>query len=367
MPDLWQYMPILKCKLGEKQALEMIAPEIKSQIRPLIEVVELEGKTLDSHLQTSFKGLDRALPPGTQFFLDAHEVLRSAPSASERIYGEAAARGLSFIPVIGLSSSPHQRAATIDHNALGIAVRIGRDDLEADRVVPSLTALLTNLAMTPDHIDIVMDMGSIPHMVLPGAAALARAFIDAIPRPREWRTFVLAGTAFPMSMRIVERDSHRRVPRLEWLVWRDVMNAEKKALRRQPHFGDCGIQHPAGVEKFDRKKMQASAAIRYAAGDDWLLVKGRGTRAERPGLQFPRLARQLAPGGGLNANYAGQKHCQGCEDIAQAALEAPRLGSPGAWRRIGTVHHITLVVEQIAASREPAEERGPQREAHQSP
>ena len=115
-----------------------------------------------------------------------------------------------------------------------------------------------------------------------------------------------------------------------------------------PAYSDCGIQHPKGVEGFNPQTMAASAAIRYALEKEWLLIKGESPKRRPPSEQFPELARRLVQGP-LRSDFAGIGHCAGCAAMKAAADGAPRLGSLEAWRRLGTIHHITLVAEQLAA------------------
>lgn len=147
-------------------------------------------------------------------------------------------------------------------------------------------------------------------------------------------------------MQHVDRDSHAYVDRAEWLAWRDHLRKTGPSLARPPTFGDWGIQHPAGVEKFDPMKMQASAAIRYATDAKWLLIKGRGTKKLSPGKQMAGLAAQLATGPHKKA-FAGAHHCAACALIVAAANGAPNLGSLTKWRQVGAAHHITTTVEAI--------------------
>ena len=109
------------------------------------------------------------------------------------------------------------------------------------------------------------------------------------------------------------------------------------------------IQHPAGVEGFDFRYMQASAAIRYTWSDYWLLIKGEGTRRNPTTHQFPQLATQLVYGH-LQSYFAGAAHCRGCDSAKASADGASGLGSPEVWRRIGTIHHLTKVVADDLAS-----------------
>lgn len=94
--------------------------------------------------------------------------------------------------------------------------------------------------------------------------------------------------------------------------------------------------------------MQVSAAIRYALPEHWLLIKGESTRRLPPSQQFPDLASKLVYGE-LGGDFAGPDHCSGCASMKAAADGAPKLGSPEAWRRLGTIHHLTTVIEGLTA------------------
>jgi hypothetical protein len=82
--------------------------------------------------------------------------------------------------------------------------------------------------------------------------------------------------------------------------------------------------------------------------ESWLLVKGESTRHSAPSVQFPDIARKITSGP-LRAYFQGPGHCSGCASILAAAGGAPKLGSAEAWRRLGTIHHMTMVVSDLGA------------------
>ncbi|MBI2571910.1 MAG: hypothetical protein HYV63_33280 [Candidatus Schekmanbacteria bacterium] len=151
-----------------------------------------------------------------------------------------------------------------------------------------------------------------------------------------------------MSMGVVARHSHNRVERAGWIAWRDQLHARRSRLPRLPTFSDCAIQHPKGVEDFDFRTMQVSASIRYTMSTEWLLIKGASTRVTRPGVQFPALATKLVYGQ-MRSSFSGAAHCEGCRSMKAAADLAGGFGSAEAWRRLGTIHHISMVTEGLAA------------------
>ncbi len=200
--------------------------------------------------------------------------------------------------------------------------------------------------------DLILDLGPVESLIVPGVRALARGFVDEIPDPTRWRTLTVSGCAFPQSMAVVDPSSYALVDRIEWLAWREELyddRADVARLPRLPTFSDCAIQHPLGVEGFDPRIMSASASTRVATGDQWLLIKGVSTDSVAPSIQFPGLATQLVYGHLQRAHWKGETHCTGCAGMKLCADGGPKVGTPEAWRRLGTIHHLTCAAEQIGA------------------
>jgi len=211
-------------------------------------------------------------------------------------------------------------------------LRLTRDEFESGGLSAKLGNLLHTHRLEPEEVDLVMDLGAVEDLIAPGVAALTRAFMADVPHHHRWRTFTVSACAFPKSMGGVQRNSHELCNREEWIAWRDNIHARRQGFTRLPTFSDCGIQHPAGVEAFDPRIMQVSAAVRYTLQEAWLLIKGESTRFTRPGAQFPSLAMRLVYGH-LRHYFAGPKHCAGCAGIKAAADGSEGLGSAEIWRR----------------------------------
>ena len=111
------YVPVLKCKRGEKRALTDLSPSIRSDITPLIEIVEnSSGRSLDDHLDTAFDKLAPAV--GTRWcFLDANEISVATPTAASRVFDEAERLGIRFVPVTGMSRTADDIQAAVRETA----------------------------------------------------------------------------------------------------------------------------------------------------------------------------------------------------------------------------------------------------------
>jgi len=344
------YVPVVKVKRGEKAALLALAAPLCSRITPLLEIVERKADkapNIGKHLDTAFKDLAGSVTPFGRCFLDAREIATDGSAAAAEVFQRAAAAGMVFAPVTGLSRTADVAAAMI-HRQHGLVLRLTRDEFESGGLTSAIGRFLTTHGLNPEQIDLIVDLGAVDQLISDGIMALTDAFLADVPDHARWRTFTISACAFPMSMGGVERHSQSLVERGEWIAWRDGLHARRNSLARLPTFSDCGIQHPKGVEDFDFRTMHTSAAIRYALPDNWLLIKGESTRQTPPSEQFPVLATRLVYGN-LRGYFLGSTHCRGCTLMKDAADDTPKLGSPEVWRKLGTIHHMTTVMDGLAA------------------
>ena len=344
------YVPILKVKRGEKRALREIHDSLKHRTMPLLEIVELTDpcKTLDQHLDTAFKDLAVSVDSYPRCLLDCRELLSGWPQASEDIFLRASWQGMVFTPVTGISRNTKDVTSAMNYRENGLALRLIREEFEEGIFPDGLQRFMDSLELKPEEIDLIVDLGPVDSLIVPGIANLAAAFLNEVPYHAEWRTFTISTCGFPLSMGGVGRNSHDFVQRVEWLAWRDSIYQRRHTLQRLPMFSDCAIQHTAGVEGFDPITMQISASIRYTLSDCWLLIKGEGTRVRVPSVQFPELATTLVYGH-LQQYFYQADHCSGCASIQRCADGQPGHGSAEDWRRYGTIHHITRALECLAA------------------
>ena len=343
--DANHYVPVLKAKRGEKVALQGIRVTLRERITPLFQIVERTDKTIDAHLETSFKNLAGSLSGYSRCFLDAQELAAEGPAVALRVFERASEEGIPFSPVTGITRTADV-AAALSYRQNGLALRLTREEFESGTLAPQIQEFLNSNSLAAGEIDLIVDLGTVTEMIPPGVSALTEAFLADIPSQQEWRTLTVSACAFPISMGGVARHSHDLAERADWISWRDSLHTNRHSFERLPTFSDYAIQHPSGVEGFDPKIMQVSATIRYTTDTHWLLVKGESTRSIRPGEQFPELATRLVYGH-LQHHFAGVSHCSGCKSIKDAADGQSGYGSAEAWRRLGTVHHISEVMRGL--------------------
>jgi len=91
--------------------------------------------------------------------------------------------------------------------------------------------------------------------------------------------------------------------------------------------------------------VNASATIRYACADFWFVLRGKSVRHDKKKYkQFHDLSENMIH----DDKYAGEGHCFGDQFISDCANKLIGPGNLSNWVTVGEVHHITTVVEQLS-------------------
>jgi hypothetical protein len=213
--DARHYVPILKVKRGEKSALGLLPPSVRSRVTPFLEIVERKReKNLGEHLQTAFKGLSEAVDGFDRCFIDTREIAPDGPAGAEAVFQWAADAGINFTPVTGISRNVDLEAA-MAFSGNGLALRLKRSEFEAGGLAGRLSAFLAKHGLAPEDIDLFIDLRAVNTMILTGVRRLTRAFLEEVPNHESWRTFTLSACAFPQSMAVIDRLSYGTIGRTD--------------------------------------------------------------------------------------------------------------------------------------------------------
>jgi hypothetical protein len=200
--------------------------------------------------------------------------------------------------------------------------------------------LLARMGVPLDEVDVVLDLGAPNFEPLADFVDLVESYVSASSLFERSRSFVIAGTSFPDSLAGLASGA-QLVLRKEWRLYRELINALPRNSRR-PTFGDYAIAHPI-LAQGDMRVMKPSANIRYTVDDAWCLVKGKNVR-DYGFDQYQDQCRDLIRAG----YFAGKDYSAGDEFIEDCALRNGSTGNLSTWRWVGTNHHITRVVDDLA-------------------
>jgi hypothetical protein len=352
------YVPILKGRAGEYGALQEMTPEVKAGLTPLIEVppipwdfaLDEPDKTIDQHLERLSSKIVQSWGVERPLFLDflwipPDERMANGDHPLAHVFGTARGEGLQLIPVTDLVRGEGYQSScrdVIEEDARGVCIRLQKEDFEESGDLSAQVAdLLQALGVPASEADLVLDLRSLAPNEGSTLRAAIPVLVRGIPYLRQWRSFTLAGTAFPENLIESPPSSYSLISRLEWIVWRNLIARAK--LPRLPSFGDYAIASPQPSE-VDPRIMRPSASIRYATDDAWLIPKARNLR-DFGFAQFHDICRELI----TRPEYSGSEFSWGDWYIDECANERVGPGNLTTWRKVGTSHHLACVTRQIAS------------------
>jgi hypothetical protein len=356
------YIPILRWKAAEKEALEKLDTLKRKHITPLIELIMPQPKNLrddEERLKTpkelldeSIESFKKKLPKipeeilkcwGTSpCFIDPsliHITLRAESLIQISAIGSKL--NISLIPVINLNSDVETQAGVIslgNKNDSGLCLRLFRSDIfNQSSLENKINNLLSTHKLSEKNVDLLLDFQITDELCI-------KIFELVIPNISKWRTFSVASGAFPQDLTQFSKPDLYRIPRNDWKCWLSQMKSNK--LKRNPSFADYTIQHP--IYKEPLPGANPSASIRYALNDQWIIMRGEGLRGGKSKgfAQYPANAKLLVQ----QAEFFGADFSFGDAYIANKAkdLKTKETGTPRTWLRAGINHHLACTADQIA-------------------
>ncbi len=359
--DHRHYVPCLRWKQGEYQALFRLADNTKRRITPLIEVAEIGwdfergelAKTIDEHL-VEFAERVRKKWGGPLAFVDLKQIaqddrMRNGAHPLKYVFDDLRVNGAPAIPVTGLKrDKPYQQAVadTISLDGMGACVRLTLLDVSSSQFPKSLSSLLDSIELQPENIDLILDLEAPTFEPLDGFTKMVTGIIRRLPALDKWRTYTICGTSFPESMgnATIEMGA-QRLKRYEWLFYK-LLRKQLGDKDRKPTFGDYGIAHPK-VFRVDMRKVKPYATIRYTADDAWYIVKGPNVR-DNGNEQYRKHCKTLISSG----YFTGGRYSAGDKHIVDCAQGVVSPGGLTTWRWVGTNHHLEKVATDIANLRD---------------
>lgn len=376
MFDSNHYIPVLRWKAAEKEALHLMSPESRKDVTPLIELMmprpelykgatkkerdeKKEEKTPNELWEESIALFNKTLPKlpediskcwgDTPIFVDVRFVdasIRAKALDDLMILGKEHNLFLvpvvNMIPVIDLESDKQTREVAVKYakeGGRGLCLRLLRSNLRKETIADELMNFLKVSGLTETQVDLIADIG-----VADGEYAIFTDSLQSIPNLAAWRTFSVISGAFPPDLSEFKVPDVYRIDRVDWRNWINPASFEK--LSRKPAFGDYTIQSP--VYKEPSRISFPSASIRYTADDQWVIMRGQGGPG-REANQYLANAKLLTE----ESEFDGPAFSYGDGYIAEKAVDlaSKKTGSPTTWLVAGVNRHLMKVASQIAILR----------------
>ncbi len=350
------YVPCLRWKMGEYQALFNLSDETKDMITPLIEVPEIgfdfetrkPAKSIDDHLSAFAKRIKLKWGKRSCFvdmnLIDPSILMENGMHPIRFIFDDLRAHGCHGIPIIGINRGMQyqneiQHTISIDKN--GLCLRIDIREAARPSLMTELDLLLKTFKVNIEECDLILDLHAPNFEPVSGFAKLITNIIKNLPYLDQWRTFTILGTSFPSSMGELN-SGLSIIQRYEWLLYLIICEINTAASIRIPTFGDYGISHP-NVLQLDMRIIKPSATIRYTIDDAWLILKGLNVR-DNGYEQYHDLCKKIT----TSSHFNNVDFSEGDRFIIDCA-NGGSTGNLTVWRRVGTNHHLEKLVVDISS------------------
>ncbi|MEK9158093.1 MAG: beta family protein [Patescibacteria group bacterium] len=363
MFDHKHYVPILRWKAAERDALLKLKPSEKEMITPVFEFImpqpkapkqDEKAKTPEEQREESINKFQLSILEmpeqiskywgRTPVFIDMRLIDGSIRAeALERLLALGTNLDLfmipvvNIIPVIDFESDIKTRAVAIKfakQGKHGLCLRLSPLELNSPSFADDIDKFVAKSGLLKKDIDLLVDQGLI------GEGDSTEIGLANIPDLKEWRTLTLIGGSFPpdLSKFLIGADT---IERYEWSGWLKEIN---KNLKRKPSFGDYTILHPIYREPV--RGAIPSASIRYTLKDRWLIMRGQGG-AKKNHSQYLANARLLKE----HADFFGENFSYGDGYIAEKSkdLNSKETGSARTWLTAGINHHLVCAISQLSS------------------
>lgn len=356
------YVPMLKAKRGELAAIKELDPSVREQIFPVFDVPpvpwdhlnDTPAKSVDDHLKKLPENLEKSVTGiGCAIdlkWLDPSDRMSDGTHPLAWMMAQLRASGVHALPVVGTgprydTACIAAARAAIQSDGRGCIVRVAENRIYQANLDADLTALVSALGIAQKDAHLLIDLESIAVGSEQAVALAVPMVLGPLPSLSQWRSLTLAATAFPFDLTGIAKGLST-VPRSCWVVWYNVFIGP---LARKPLFADyCVDSHDRSEPDVDPRFMKGSTNIRYAAGNEWLILKGPNWK-DHGFAPMQGLCAQLI----ADTRYLGPTFSAGDKFIDACARGGPTSNAE-AWRKAAVNHHITHAVRQLASLNAPS-------------
>ncbi|MCY8912543.1 beta family protein [Bacillus atrophaeus] len=353
------YVPVLRWKRGEQNAIKELDDKIKNKITPLVEIPPIDWdfenecpkKTIDEHIKNFASQLKNSWGSANTIFIDAFQICIDDEEMTvnkihplKHIFDSLLKENLNAIAVIcpncGLNyeKAVHTIIETYD---TGYCLRLS--DKHLDNTDELISTFLIKFPAAPEKIDVILDYRYIDPNHTSRMSSLVAGTLLTLPYINDWRTLTFIGTSVPENLSSIPTGTDGRIPRSEWLIYKKLLSTN---LSRFPSFGDYVISNPEYIS-IDPRLIQMAANIRYTSNEDYLFFRGHSVRSPKFGKwqQAQTLCKRLIE----HHSFYGKDYSYGDNYIYECAHGRNSTGNAETWRKVGTNHHLTLASNQLSS------------------
>jgi hypothetical protein len=334
------YAPILKCKKGERVALQKLDTDTKAAIRPIIEVVDqADADNLFANLASCFCGpiyLDTAYEDNSE-----REMLRDLIQQADTLQLEV--RPVLYYEDL-LQPELVNWANRQEHICLRIPVPEDIQGPDYNQIFTAISALNSDVL----QVDLMLDLGPLPdkRSARLTLLELKTMLIGHVISNNVYSSIIIASTCFPESLQLDAGES-RRFDRFELKLFQKLLTyRELQPIIDQLVFADYGVTKFTETDlDFSMMRYGPLPKIRYTTSDSYWVLKGKKDRQNNVWVKSVfDMAKEVCD----SPDFYGEDFSYGDEEIMKRALRAAGPGNNAGWVTIAVNHHITVVVDELS-------------------
>ncbi|MEM7729129.1 MAG: beta family protein [Pseudomonadota bacterium] len=350
------YVPALRWRLGEFQALFRLAPAVKDRVMPLLFIPPVEydfdeqrpKKTVHEHVHPFVTKFEKKWGKRPAWIALDPKVTTGRMSDGSHpfdyILDGLRPKGGIAIPAMPLnvdSDTMDAAARATEADGQGAAVILRLEDMMSGNPHRAIVNFANSLDIELSELDVIIDLGAPnfePYKAFAGALTVA---LKRLGNLNEARHLVLIGTAIPDSFSQLAKGSDE-IPRHDWLFYKELIGGMPSGMRR-PIFGDHTTVHPDFVA-LDMRFVKPAGKITYTGPTSYGTRKGKAFRGNEGQM------REHCEAIIKEARFAfrGASFSLGDKYIADCASHVEGTGSPTTWKWVAINHHITTVADDLA-------------------
>jgi hypothetical protein len=343
------YVPIVKAKKNDLDALRDVSNDNRAVVRPLLELAEYGSSDNDAILNRfigRLSAFDWPLAPYVDLYsFLPNALVRNGHNATTEGFRLIASKGLRAIPTYGMERNDklweELGPLALELNN-GFCFRIDIDDLDdqSEQTWVQILERSAEMNLRSQQVDVVIDLRFIGGIQPGRLDDLVLDFLSYRPTGFTPRFTAIAGSSALKTVVDVPRNGTLAVTRRELLLW-TRMRRQLGLPAENLGYGDYGVIHPDFSQT--APSPNANAKIRYTRGPS--IHYFRGTSLYKPSNfpQYHQLARRVVN----SPHYRGQQYSIGDREMWECAHRATRPGNLGTWVRIDQNHHIVSTTEQV--------------------
>lgn len=347
------YVPSLRWRMGEYQALLNLDGSIKDRIVPLILIPEVEydfekrepKKSVNDHVEP-FPDRFHSKWGSRPAWVGVHpNIIRDRMHDGRHIFSYVFEKlgwfGANAVPLLSINSSfPTLDAvrAVVNRDQFGIALSLSLEDLMVTDTSSKIAFVLSTVGVPQTCVDLIVDLRApnyCPYEVFADVLLAKVANLDDLDA---YRNFILVGTAMPQTLGKLKIGTHD-LTRHDWLFYKTLRSCSKSDMRC-PTFGDYTVVNPS-FSPVDMRMITTAAKLIYTTPSSWWIRKGSAFRNNRS--QMYDHCRDLLRSG----VFKGSDFSNGDSYIKGCAAEIRGPSNQTRWKHVSINHHISQVVRDL--------------------